>query len=562
MSSTAGLAAASVAAWAARGSRPARAIWSVSVSSRAIARHLLAAALLLPCAGCMVGPDFTSPSAPVAGKWLESNNPSVDTRNQEYRDWWKVFHDPVLNRLIEIAYNQNLTLVSAGTKVLEARAQLGVAIGEFYPQLQQGHGSVTYIRPGHADTTQFPSGVTQNFWRDSLGLTVNWELDFWGKFRRAIESADAAYLASIANYDYVLATLLGDVATTYIGIRTLQTQIEIARDNIVKQKKALAIAEAKYHGGTATKLDVYQAENVLGQTEAAIPQLTIQLNQGFNALAVLLGMSPQPLDPLLRGSSGIPVPPKTVAVGIPADLVRRRPDIRAAELAAMAQSAQIGIAEANLYPAFSLTGVFGTSAATANQGKLKRVFEARAIGFAFGPSFQWNILNYGQITNQVRVEDATLQGLLVDYQNAVLQAQQQVEDGLTSFLQGREQVDFLRQSVAAANAALGLAFLQYNLGTRDFTTVLTAEQNLYTAQNDLAMAEGTVSTGLASVYRALGGGWQIRADNEFVPAATAEEMRNRTNWGELLLPLGTPQPPAPELPTPADVNSSPRLPQW
>jgi NodT family efflux transporter outer membrane factor (OMF) lipoprotein len=522
----------------------------------------LGLALPLCCAGCLLGPDFSSPSAPVAEKWLEADNPSVDTRNQEYRDWWTVFHDPVLNRLTEIAYNQNLTLVSAGTRVLEARAQLGVAIGEFYPQLQQGNGSVTYIRPSHADTTTFPLGLTRNFWRDALGLTVNWELDFWGKFRRAIESADATYLASIARYDYVLASLLGDVATTYIGIRTLQTQIEIARENIVKQKKALAIAQAKYQGGTATKLDVYQAENVLGQTQSTIPQLTIQLNQGLNALAVLLGVPPQPMDNLLRGASGIPVPPKYVAVGIPADLVRRRPDIRAAELAAMAQSAQIGIAEANLYPAFSLTGGFGTAASDVGRNRLKRVFEGRGITFAFGPTFQWNILNYGQITNTVRVEDARLQTLLVDYQNTVLKAQQEVENGLTSFLQGREQVDFLRQSVAAASAALGIALLQYNLGTRDFTTVLTAEQNLYTAQNDLAMAEGSVSTGLASVYRALGGGWQIRADNEFVPAATAEEMRNRTNWGELLPPPSAPQPPAPALPTPQDVNPNPRLPEW
>jgi NodT family efflux transporter outer membrane factor (OMF) lipoprotein len=531
---------------------------------RALVAHfrlLLGLALVLPCGGCLVGPDFSRPAAPVADKWLEASNSSVDARNQEYRDWWTVFRDPALNRLIEIAYDQNLALVSAGTRVLEARAQLGVAIGEFYPQLQVGRGSVTYIRPSHADTTEFPSGVTQNFWRDSLGLTVNWELDFWGKFRRAIESADAAYLASIANYDYVLVTLLGDVATTYIGIRTLQTQIEIARENVVRQKKALAIAEAKYHGGTATKLDVYQAQNVLAQTESTIPQLTIQLNQGLNALAVLLGMSPQPMDPLLKGSSGIPIPPKTVAVGIPADLVRRRPDIRAAELAAMAQSAQIGIAQANLYPAFSLTGTFGTAASNVAQSKLKRVFEGRGITFAFGPSFQWNVLNYGQITNQVRVEDAALQGLLVDYQNRVLKAQQEVENGLTSFLQGRDQVDLLRQSVAAANAALGIAILQYNLGTRDFTTVLTAEQNLYTAQNDLAMAEGNVSSGRASVYRALGGGWQIRADNEFVPAATAEEMRNRTNWGELL-PPGTPQQPAPALPVPQDVSPNPRLPEW
>ena len=521
--------------------------------------------LVLPlcCVGCLVGPDFSPPAAPVAERWLEANNPSVDARNQEYRDWWNVFRDPVLDRLIEIAYNQNLSLVSAGTRVLEARAQLGVAIGEFFPQVQQGKGSIIYDRPSHADPTANPlAGVLPNFWRDALGLTVNWELDFWGKFRRGIESADAAYLASIASYDYVLANLLGEVATTYIGIRTLQTQIDIARENIVRQKKALAIALAKYRGGTATKLDVYQAENVLGATEATIPQLTIQVNQGLNALAVLLGMPPQPMNDLLRGATGIPVPPKDVAVGIPADLVRRRPDILAAELAAAAQSAQIGIAEANLYPAFSLIGSFGTVASNINGNKLKQVFEGKGITFGFGPTFQWNILNYGQITNTVRVEDAKLQGLLVDYQNTVLKAQQEVENGLTSFLQGREQVDYLRQSVAAASAALGIALLQYNLGTRDFTTVLTAEQNLYTAQNNLATAEGNVSSGLASVYRALGGGWQIRAENEFVPPATADQMRNRTNWGDLLPPPSAPQPPAPALPTPQDVSPNPRPPQW
>jgi NodT family efflux transporter outer membrane factor (OMF) lipoprotein len=524
---------------------------------------LLALAVLLPCGGCLVGPDFSAPSPPIAEKWLEAGNPSVRSDHQEYQQWWTVFNDPVLDRLIRIAYDQNLSLTSAGTRVLQARAELGVAIGEFFPQVQHATGSMLYDRPSHADPTANPlTGFLPNFWRDSLGLTVNWELDFWGKFRRGIESADAAYLASIAGYDEVLVTLLGDVATTYIGIRTLQTQIKIAQENVAKQKKAVAIAWAKYRGGTATKLDVYQSENVLGQTEAAIPQLTIQLKQGMNALRVLLGMAPEPLDGLLGGSTRIPVPPRDVVVGIPAELVRRRPDIRAAELAAAAQSAQIGIAKADLYPAFSLFGTFGGVASNINGNKLSQMFQGKGITFGFGPAFQWNILNYGQITNTVRVQDAKLQGLLVDYQNTVLKAQKEVEDGLASFLQGREQVEYLRRSAAAAEAALRLAILQWNLGTRDFTTVLTAEQNLYTAQNNLAMAEGGVSVGLASVYRALGGGWQTRAENEFVPAATAEEMRNRTNWGELLPPPGTPQPPAPGLPTPADVSPNPRLPQW
>ncbi len=536
-----------------------------AAASRGIAgfSRVAAVAVTLFCGGCMVGPDYKSPAVTVANKFLEANQPSVDTKKQLYEAWWRVFNDPVLDRLIQIAYNQNLSLVAAGTRILQARAELGVAIGEFYPQTQHGNGSWIYTRESAADPTVPPQSQLRNFWRNSLGLTVAWEVDFWGKFRRAIQSADAAYLGSIASYDDALVTLIGDVATSYIGIRTLQTQIAIANDNIIKQKKALAIAEYRYHGGVATELDVYQAENVLGQTEASVPQLTAQLSQGQNALLVLLGMAPQSLDALLRGPQTIPVPPADVAVGIPADLVRRRPDIRAAELAAMAQSAQIGITEADLFPAFSLLGNFGTVASDINGHSLGQVYQGKGITFFFGPTFTWNILNYGQITNQVRVQDAKLQELLVDYQNSVLTAQQQVENGLAQFLQSRKAVDDLRASVAAANAALGLAFLQYQLGTRDFNTVLLAEQNLYTAQTDLATAEGNVSTGLAAVYKALGGGWQIRDNHEFVPARTVEEMRNRTNWGGLLPPPGgAPPQAAPGLPTPANVSAKPRLPEW
>lgn len=543
-----------------RGPRAARS--GRTASDPAALRLLLTLALIAPLAGCMVGPDFKSPSAPVSADWLEAGDPAVHTGHREITRWWRLFGDPTLDRLVETAYQQNLTLVSAGTRVLQARAELGVAIGGFYPQSQQATGALSYNRLSHSDPTLLRQLQIGNFWRDSLGAAVVWELDFWGKFRRGIESADAAYLASIASYDDVLVTLLGDVATTYIGIRTLETQIAIARDNIVKQKKALQIAEFRYHGGVATKLDVYQAENVLGETEATVPQLTAQLHQGEDALRVLLGLPAQRIDDLLRGPKTIPVPPEDVVVGIPADLVRRRPDIRAAELAAAAQSAQIGFAKADLYPAFSLFGTFGTQATNIGRNQLGNVVTGQAITFAFGPSFQWNILNYGQITNTVRVQDAKLQGLLVDYQNTVLKAQQQVEDALSGFLEGGQQVADLRRSVAAASAALVLAFLQYELGTRDFTTVLTAEQNLYTAQNNLALAEGSTATALASLYRALGGGWQIRADDDFVPAATRQEMTTRTNWGNLLPPVGQPAPPAPGLPTPAEVSGKPRPPEW
>src|SRR3954451_11304868 len=299
-----------------------------------------AAALMIlgPLAACMVGPDFKTPIAPVAERFLKQGGP-VLAASADYRSWWKAFNDPVLNRLIDLAYAQNLTLLSAGTRVIEARAALGIAIGEFYPQSQQAVGALTRTGVSRYDPSSTPFGP-RYFWTDNLGARAAWELDFWGKFRRGVESADAAYLASIATYNDVLVTLLSDVTTTYIGIRTTQRQIEIAQENVVKQRKSLQIARDRYTGGIASKLPVYQAENVLGQTESAIPQLQVQLDKGLNALRLLLGMPPRSLDDLLSGARGIPVPPASIAVGIPADLVRRRPDIRAAELTAAAQSAQ------------------------------------------------------------------------------------------------------------------------------------------------------------------------------------------------------------------------------
>lgn len=522
-------------------------------------------ALLFAVAGCAVGPDFAPPPAPVADSWLEWRNKSIKTGDQEYRDWWRVFHDPILDRLIEIAYAQNLTLLSAGTKVLQARAALGIAIGEFFPQQQLAAGAMTYNLRSTADssTGSFGSTVSANYWRDALGVQAAWELDFWGKFRRGVESADSVYLSSIATYDDVLVTLLGDVARTYVGIRTIEKQIAIARENIVKQRGIVTIVRAKYEGGATSMLDVYQAENVLGATQATVPQLTIQLQQGLNALRVLLGMAPEPLGFLLSRSTGkIPVAPGKVTVGIPADLLRRRPDIRAAELRAAAQSAQIGVAEAELYPAITLIGTFGGSASTLLGGNLGNVFQPSGRNFTIGPTFQWNLLNYGQITNNVRLQDATLQQYLVDYQNTVLKAQQEVENGISTFLLSRSQAEYLRQSVTAAVGAFHIATLEYQQGTRDFTTVLTAEQNLYQAQNNLAVATGNISTGLVSLFRALGGGWQIRDGNGFVTPAVSEEMRSRTNWGQLLPPPGEPQPPVPGLPGPEDRGPTVRAPEW
>ncbi len=526
-------------------------------------RWIFAGAFFLPIAACTIGPDFTAPVAPLADKFRDLDKRSVKSGPLEYQNWWEGFRDPTLNKLVQIAYNQNLTLLSAGTRVLQARALLGIAIGVSYPQVQQGAGSVIYNRTSAATPLSGPNATPSFFWTDALAAQAAWELDFWGKFRRGVESADGVYLASIASYDNVLVSLLADVTATYIGIRTTEQLIAIARANVRRQEQALSIAKAKFQGGGASELDVFQATNVLEQTRASIPLLKIQLQQGENALCVLLGVPPQSLGMLLSRSVGrIPSPPRTIVVGIPADLLRRRPDVRAAELAALAQSAQIGIAETQLYPAISITGTFGGSASTANGHTLGQVFTSKGVAYAAGPSFQWNILNYGQITNNVRLQDAKLQQLLVDYQNTVLSAQQEVDNGLVNYLQSRNQAEFLRRSVEAARGAMRIATEQYQQGGVSFTTVLTSEENLLQAENSFTGAVANVPLGLTAVFRALGGGWQIRVDGNFVTAATVDQMRARTDWGNLLPPTSAPQPTAPGLPGPEDIGPTVRAPEW
>jgi outer membrane protein TolC len=271
---------------------------------------------------------------------------------------------------------------------------------------------------------------------------------------------------------------------------------------------------------------------------------------------VLLGMPPNDLGDLLDGPSAIPVSPPQVIVGIPADLLRRRPDIRSAELQAVAQSAQIGVAKADLLPAFSLIGNLVLLSTDLGTFRLSDMFRWGSRQVQIGPSVQWNILNYGQITNNVRVQDANFQQLLLAYQRSVLSAQQDVEDNLSAFFRSQDRADLLAKSVTASRSAVDLAVLQYREGVTDFTTVLTTQQTLLTQQDTLAITLGNISTGLVGVYRALGGGWEIREGEDIVPAEIKAEMRQRTNWGRLLAPA------AYNLPASREPQSRPRLPDW
>ncbi|MFZ5449335.1 MAG: efflux transporter outer membrane subunit [Thermodesulfobacteriota bacterium] len=507
--------------------------------------------------GCVkVGPDFAKPDATVMPNWLETGSyKQLTSKTEDYHDWWRTFNDPVLNKLIQNAYQQNLPLRVAGVRVLGARAQLGVAIGELYPQSQKAVGEVMKNRISQTSPTG-GTGAPTNFWLSQIGLSAGWEIDFWGKFRRAVESADASLVATVADYDNVLVSLTSDVATAYILYRTLEKRLSITRQNVEVQKKALEIATARWQGGTTSLRDVEQALTVLNGTEANIPTLESRAQQTQNALCILMGMPPRDLGPLLGSKSDIPAPPPQVAVGIPADLMRRRPDIQSAEMRAAAQCAQIGVTKAELFPAFSLTGAFGFQASTVPPFELANMVDWRSRAGVIGPSFQWNLFNYGQITNQVRFQDARFQELLIAYQNTVLQAQREVEDALIAFLKSQQRAEKLAEATAAAKKSMDLAMLQYSEGITDFTTVLTAEQNLLAYQDSLASTLGDISGNLVAVYKAMGGGWQIREGQDFLPESIKETMAKRTNWGKLITPTAF-VPPKPE-----DRKPDIRLPVW
>jgi NodT family efflux transporter outer membrane factor (OMF) lipoprotein len=521
-------------------------------------QHRMRLGVILACVmiftGCIkVGPDFTPPELQVSQQWMDVDSDRVRTSPADYRMWWTAFKDPVLDTLIRMAYAQNIPLRVAGARVFQARARLGIAIGEQYPQVQQATGSAMNIRESERapDAPQHKEPGDQFQYKQAqVAGQLGWEIDFWGKFRRAVESEDANFLSSIAAYDNALVILTADVASTYVAMRTTEERLRITFENITLQKESLRIAQARFKAGSGNGLAVQQALAQLRNTEAAVPPLEASLRQAKNALCILLGMPPGNLEQILGKQSGIPQSPLEVAVGIPSDLLRRRPDIRNAELQAAAQCARIGVSKADLFPAFSLSGTFGFLASDVGRFGLGDITDWDSRYGSYGPSFSWNILNYGQITNNVRVQDARFQELLFSYQNTVLRAQQEVEDALTEFLQFWKSKILLAEAVAAARQAEKLAVIQYRTGATDYTTVITNQQLLLDGQNKLAVAQGAVPQGLIGIYRSLGGGWELREGKPFLPAEVTSAMDQRTDWGKLLEPEAVQPPDTRQLWTP------------
>jgi NodT family efflux transporter outer membrane factor (OMF) lipoprotein len=484
---------------------------------------LLVMASSAVAAGCMVGPGYRRPAAPTQAGWIEEGDARVAAETPELVRWWGVFADPTLDELVSAAYAQNSDLRAAGLRVLAAQARRGIAIGGVFPQTQAVSAAYTRTRVSANTPTSAVTG--RDFDSFQAGLDAAWELDLWGRFRRAIEAADADLLAAVASYDDVLVSLVAEVATTYVGVRVLEERLRLAEANVRVQREGLEIARVRFEAGGTSELDLQQATTLLAATQAAIPALHLQRRQAEDSLAVLLGVPPAAMVGTLDDSRGIPVAPPTVAVDVPAALVERRPDVRRAEHALAAQSARIGVAVADLLPRVQLTGTVGLSADEA-----ARFFEGRSFAAMAGPRFDWPVLNYGRLVNAVRVEDATFEELAATYQRTILQAEREVEDALVGYLRGMDRVAALGRSVEAADRAVDLSLIQYREGAADYTRVLQTQQAKLQEDDALASARGDVSLNVIGLYRALGGGWELRDGADAVPETTRVAMRARGWW--------------------------------
>jgi NodT family efflux transporter outer membrane factor (OMF) lipoprotein len=452
------------------------------------------------CACINLGPDYEQPSADVAPRWQEIEHPGVSGEPPNETNWWAdSFRDPVLDQLIETALGQNLTLRSAGLRVLQAQQQLAIAIGDQYPQEQQLTGSAEQHRLSNNANDEF--GLDENRFRKAgLGFHLVWEVDVWGRFRRLVESASAQLDASVASYDGVVVSLVAQVAQTYLSLRTTQARLKFAQDNVELQKKNLRIAKARFDGGIVTELDVTQARTLLNNTQAQALSFELSLQQLKNALAVLLARTPQEMNWLLTTPGPIPEVPAEIALGMPQDLIRRRPDVRVAERQLAAQSAEIGYAITDLYPHFSIGGTISTSTTDIGSKGLNNLLRRDSLTWSGLASFEWNVLNYGRLRSNIRLQDALFQQLLTDYRETVLQAQAEVENTIVAYLNSQDQLNSYSLAAAAAQRSANVATVQYREGLTDFTRVIQTLNSLRVQQDTLASTQGSVALSLVQVY--------------------------------------------------------------
>ena len=489
-----------------------------------------------------MGPDFQKPTPPAITETI----PKKSGQAKELISWWKIYNDPALEQLIKKATAQNLDIRAAGLKILQSRALLGISEGFAYPQVQQLKGKYIGTYKNRYDSFS------------SLGFNLGWEIDFWGKYARGIESAEASLYASVANYRDLMVLITAEVARNYIVYQTTKERLAYARRNVAIQERIEKITELQYHSGNVSELDMQQARTQLYNTKASLPALELSLRQTLSALALLLGTTPEEVKRIIEtkkernkdgfitylhtvhngdikldentskvaGISYIPLPDFDPHKTIDASLLANRPDIKAAEYLAHAQSAKIGQTKAALYPSFTLFGTIGYSAFDSH---------SNGVRVSAGPGFSWDIFQYGRLKNQVRFEDAKLQEALVNYSKKVLKAANEVYDALNAYVYTKEQLKQREKALQATVRAFNISVAQYQDGLVSYQRLLSTVEKLTLTQDIYAQTKGLMATDIALLYKALGGGWQQSTPHSYLSKVDLQQMKKRkTDWGKYL----------------------------
>jgi NodT family efflux transporter outer membrane factor (OMF) lipoprotein len=466
--------------------------------------HLLFSSLVGIFQGCTVGPDYVPPQPQLPDAWHQSVTEDFESGAADFETWWQVFDDPLLESLIHRSRAENLNLRVAYARVTESRALLGVAAGEYWPSVD-AVGAYSHSRASENGLLAgLPVSTTDQIDLHSVGVDASWEIDVFGRISRSVESAQASMEASIENYRDVLVSLYAEIAQNYIELRTAQARIQYATSNIKIQQDTLELTRGRREAELVPELDVQQATLVLATTESVIPLLRQSEAQAVHRLSVLLGQIPAFLYEELSTESKIPDAPENVTVGLPTELLRQRPDIRRAERTLAAQTAEIGVATAALYPAFSLSGAF---ALEAQQAKDLGDWDSRTWGF--GPAMRWNLFDGNRIRSSIAVQQAQAEQAMLDYEQTILLALEEVEDAMVAFVEERRRVLALERSVTAAKESVELVKTSYEVGLTDFQNVLDMQRTLTEQQDQLAESQGRVARNLVRIYTALGGGWSL-----------------------------------------------------
>lgn len=472
-----------------------------SRSLRRLIAGLFAAGFAL-ASGCAVGPDFHPPRMDVPGQWFGASASPSDAPGDrapgttDLARWWRVFEDPVLDSLIERAIVSNLDLALAQARIRQARAARGIVASGLWPQAD---GSASYRR-GHAEGFG-GSPPARNLFQ--IGLDAAWEIDVFGGTRRAVEASDADIQTAREDQRDVMVSLVAEMGTNYATLRGLQEESAIARQNLAAQKRTAEITRKRFEAGFVGRLDVANADAQAATTESQIPRLESAVAETLYTMSLLLGQEPGSLTEELSTESPVPVTPPSVPVGLPSELLRRRPDIRRAEAQLHAATARIGVATADLFPKFSLTGSLGFS----STDLALALNWTQSRSWSFGPTVTWPIFQAGKIMSNIEVQNALEEQALITYQKVVLTALRDVETALVAYAKEREHYNALQDAVANNRQAVDLAMQLYVAGRTDFLNVLNAQRSLFVTEEALAQSSRSLTTTLISLYKALGGGW-------------------------------------------------------